>query len=398
MSNTPNAEFFDGNSAHAHQSYVTLEGESLTIARADADTVIWRLSELELVSGGKPGQAMRLKKKSDPGSRLILPEGELADTIARGQKHISRGHARRFWKGVAASVACVVVLVGTGYAVLTLAPRALAGYLPDKVVNAFADNLEKSLIKKSKRCELPAGQNALNVMMRRVLSGAEDPPTFSLRVYDMRSALKKPVVNAFALPGGRIVVSSGLIHSAKTPDEVAGVLAHELGHVAHKHPEAAIVRIYGLQVFASIFTGGAGGETVSSIAGLLAVLRHSREAEEEADTYASDIMGKANIDPKGLKAFFTRLMKRTIKRKSKPSAAKSDDKAKTETAESGDKDRQKKQEKKSKLSERLQPLGSIFSTHPPTRERISRLKARPGGSEPEVLSSAQWSDLRRICQ
>jgi predicted Zn-dependent protease len=105
-----------------------------------------------------------------------------------------------------------------------------------------------------------------------------------------------------------MVMSAGLIAKAQSPDEVAGVLAHELGHVALRHPEAAIVRVYGLQAIISIFTAGQGAETISSVAGILALLSYSREAEEEADAYASKVMDRAQIDPKGLRTFFTRCL------------------------------------------------------------------------------------------
>jgi predicted Zn-dependent protease len=261
-----------------------------------------------------------------------------------------------------------------------LPPSALAGFLPDKVVNSFADGLEKSVIKNAKRCNAPAGEAALNKMMKRVLSGAENPPTFSLRVFDIRQANKKQLVNAFALPGGRMVMSAGLIAKAQSPDEVAGVLAHELGHVALRHPEAAIVRVYGLQAIISIFTAGQGAETISSVAGILALLSYSREAEEEADAYAIKVMDRAQIDPKGLRTFFTRLLERSPLGKKKTDGTKS-------AGEDAD----------SSFTDRLKPLTDMFSTHPGTKSRIDRLKPRDGGSEPPILTDAEWRALKRIC-
>jgi Zn-dependent protease with chaperone function len=380
MLGKPNAEYFDGTSAHSHLAHVTYDGRNLTISRDGHPTVIWRITEVELVSGGKRGQALRLKQAGNHGSRLTLPEGDLADRIVDSQQHIRRGHLNRFFKGAAISVGIVVVLGVIGYAALAIAPSALAGFLPDKVVNSFADGLEKSVIKTAKRCNAPAGEAALNKMMKRVLSGAENPPTFSLRVFDIRQANKKQLVNAFALPGGRMVMSAGLIAKAQSPDEVAGVLAHELGHVALRHPEAAIVRVYGLQAIISIFTAGQGAETISSVAGILALLSYSREAEEEADAYASKVMDRAQIDPKGLRTFFTRLLERSPLGKKKTDGTKS-------AGEDAD----------SSFTDRLKPLTDMFSTHPGTKSRIDRLKPRDGGSEPPILTDAEWQALKRIC-
>jgi Zn-dependent protease with chaperone function len=380
MLGKPNAEYFDGNSAHSYLAHVSYDGRNLSISRDGHPAVIWRITEVELVSGGKRGQALRLKQAGNHGSRLTLPEGELADRIVDSQQHIRRGHINRFIKGAAVAIAIVLVLGAAAYATLAVAPSALAGLLPDRVVNSFADGLEKSVIKSAKRCNAPAGEAALNKMMKRVLSGAQDPPTFSLRVFDIRQANKSQLVNAFALPGGRMVVSAGLIDKAQSPDEVAGVLAHELGHVSLRHPEAAIVRVYGLQAIISIFTAGQGAEAVSSVAGILAVLSYSREAEEDADTYAIKVMERAQIDPRGLRTFFIRLFDRSPLGRKKTQGSSS-------AGDGGD----------TTFSERLKPLSDMFSTHPGTKSRIERLKPREGGSQPPVLTNAEWQALKKIC-
>ncbi len=370
-----NAEFFDGGSAMARLVHVRVEGAALVIAQTGAPDVHWPLNNVEMVFGGKPGQALRLKLHGDHGSRLTLPEGSAADAVIAAAPSILSGHKRRFWKGVGISVAVVLGIGVAGYATLAVAPQALARFIPDNVVNSFADGLEKSVIKSSKRCDAPAGQDALNKIARRIVSGAGDPPVFSLRVFDIRQSGSKKLVNAFALPGGRMVFSAGLIENAGSADEVAGVLAHELGHVALRHPEAAIVRVYGMQMLLSVFTAGQGAESIGSIAGILAVLQYSRAAEAEADAYALEIMEKAKVDPKGLQSFFTRLLKK---------------KSGVDTA--------KKQDDSTSLRKRIEPFTDLFSTHPGTDDRIARLKPRAGGTEPAILSATEWNALKAICK
>ncbi len=370
-----NAEFFDGKSAMARLVHVRVGHDMLVISQGGAPDVRWPLNNVELVSGGKPGQALRLKLYGDHGSRLTLPEGSAADTVISAAPSILSGHRRRFWRGVAISVGVVLAIAAAGYATLAIAPQALARFIPDEVVNSFADSLEKSVIKSSKRCDAPAGQDALNKVARRIVSGADNPPTFSLRVFDIRRTGNKKLVNAFALPGGRMVFSAGLIENAGSPDEIAGVLAHELGHVALRHPEAAIVRVYGLQMLLSLFTAGQGADNLGSIAGVLAVLRYSRAAEAEADAYAIEVMEKAKVDPRGLQTFFTRLIK---KKTGSGTGKKSDD--------------------STSFSKRIEPFTDLFSTHPGTDERIAQLQPRPGGTEPAILSDAEWKALKAICK
>ncbi len=374
MATTHNAEYFDGNAAVGHLVFVRLVRDKIVISQSGRPDIEWPVTGVELVSGGKPGQALRLKRNGDHGSRLTIPEGETANAIVASAPSILRSHRRRFLSGVGVSLGVVLGIGLLGYAALAVAPQMLAGFIPDKIINSFADGLEKSVIKSAKRCDARAGTDAMNAIARRIIAGADNPPTFSLRVFDIRQADGKKMVNAFALPGGRMVFSAGLIENADSPDEVAGVLAHELGHVALKHPEAAIVRVYGLQMFLSLFSAGQGAETISSIAGVLAVLRYSRSAEADADAYAVQVMEKAKVDPKGLQTFFTRLLNR---------------KDTTEKTEQKD--------ESSSLSKQIEPLTDLFSTHPGTGDRISRLKPRPGGTEPAIITSAEWQALKDIC-
>lgn len=369
-----NAEFFDGKSAMARLVHVEVRRDNLVISQNALPDIQWQLKNIELVSGGKPGQALRLKLRGDHGSRLTLPEGATADTLVATAPSIISAHKRRFWAGAGISVAVVLGIGVAGYATLAVAPQALARFIPDKVVDSFADGLEKSVIKSSKRCSSTQGQDALNKIARRVVSGAENPPTFSLRVFDIRKSSKKRLINAFALPGGRMMFSAGLIENAGSADEVAGVMAHELGHVALRHPEAAIVRVYGLQMFLSLFTAGQGADTISNVAGVLAVLKYSRGAEAEADAYAVKVLDNSKVDPKGLQTFFARLQKK---------------KAVTGTG--------KPREESSSLRKQIEPFTDLFSTHPGTDDRIANIKPRPGGTEPAILSDAEWKALKEIC-
>ncbi len=372
--NTHNAEFFDGKSAMARLVNIQVRRDNLVISQNALPDIQWPLRNVELVSGGKPGQALRLKLRGDHGSRLTLPEGPAADTLIAVAPSILSAHKRRFWSGVGIAVASVLAIAAAGYATMAIAPQVLARFIPDEVVNSFADGLEKSVIKSSKRCDSPPGRDALNKIARRVVSGADDPPTFSLRVFDIRTGGKKRLVNAFALPGGRMVFSAGLIENAGSADEVAGVMAHELGHVAHRHPEAAIVRVYGMQVFMSVFTAGQGADTISNIAGLLAVLRYSRAAEVEADAYAVEVLDNAKVNPKGLQTFFRRLLK-------KNTGTGADRPGKDSSA----------------LKKRIEPFTDLFSTHPGTSDRISSIKPRAGGTDPAILTDQEWNALKKIC-
>ena len=140
----------------------------------------------------------------------------------------------------------------------------------------------------------------------RVMDELRDPET----PYDLRITLvEQDDLNAMALPGGRVVVFSGLVTASPTPDALAGVLAHELCHVERRHTLKHLLRAIGMLQFASAAVGGGidGFEIaetfVEASSGLL-VLKYSRLAETESDTLAVGKLRKAGRNPGGLIDFF----------------------------------------------------------------------------------------------
>jgi predicted Zn-dependent protease len=132
---------------------------------------------------------------------------------------------------------------------------------------------------------------------------ANSPYQFTVTV------VKSPVVNAFALPGGSVVVFTGLIKEAKSPEEVAGVLGHELNHVLQRHGMERIVKTLGVMAVAAIVFGDQQG--LIGLAKQLGVeiitLKYNRDQETEADLTGLRLLHKAKVDPAGMIAFFERL-------------------------------------------------------------------------------------------
>ena len=103
------------------------------------------------------------------------------------------------------------------------------------------------------------------------------------------------MVNAVALPGGQVMLFDGLVQQADSPEELAGVLAHEVGHVRERHVMTALLRQFGLSI---LLAGADSG---------LAAMGYSRDAEREADDYARARMAQSNISPMGAAGFFERM-------------------------------------------------------------------------------------------
>ena len=195
-------------------------------------------------------------------------------------------------------------------------------------------------------CRAPSGQKALDDLARRL-----SPSDRSIRI----GVVNIPIVNAVALPGGRILVFRGLIDEARSPDEVAGVVAHEIGHVENRHVMVALLRRFGLGLL--IGSGGSAAEYGQA----LLDARYSRAAESEADEFSVKQLLQAGISPAATAGFFRRM-------------------SKEEVGMGG-------------------PLVYLAS-HPPSDERRRRFEAAAASGRMSfgpALSPAQWAALRSIC-
>jgi Zn-dependent protease with chaperone function len=113
-----------------------------------------------------------------------------------------------------------------------------------------------------------------------------------------------PAINAFAMPGGVVVVHTGLIKAVKRPEELAGVLAHEMQHVELRHSLKGLIKEMGLRGLWAASTGDLAGTVAGQAAVKLTSLRFSRDAEREADKHGFATLVSRNIDPQGMVDFF----------------------------------------------------------------------------------------------
>lgn len=112
-------------------------------------------------------------------------------------------------------------------------------------------------------------------------------------------------VNAFAMPGGFVVVHTGLIQLADTPEELAGVLAHEVQHVEQRHSLRAMAQSLGLYAVLSLLVGDT--SSLASLGGDLLKLKFSRNHETEADREGLKALVAAGIRPEGMRDFFAKM-------------------------------------------------------------------------------------------
>ncbi len=141
--------------------------------------------------------------------------------------------------------------------------------------------------------------------------------------HDVR-VVKSDRVNAFTLPGGHILVCSGLIEFSEDPEEVAAVVAHEMGHVEKRHVMERLKREFGKSVLFSILGGGSGGGAlIRDIASSTVSATFNRSQEREADEYALRLMEASRIDPDHLGELFKRMREEKYSGRGVPTILKS---------------------------------------------------------------------------
>jgi len=198
-----------------------------------------------------------------------------------------------------------------------------------KLGRQFSAKIEEEL----KICDDPDISSYINQLGQRLVRHSDRPNiTYYFKVVNDNA------INAFAVPGGYVYVNLGLIRFANTEAELAGVMAHEVGHVVGRHGMKQLTKQYGFVALAQLLLGEDKSrlETLATevvTSGFL--LKYSREAEREADFLAVKQMHSSGIDPNGITAFFEKLLG----------------------------------------AEKRQPtkVERLLSTHPRTKERVSRV-------------------------
>lgn len=153
----------------------------------------------------------------------------------------------------------------------------------------------------------PAVEQYVEGLARKLVTQTtgERPTAWSWFVID-----DPEMVNAFATPGGRIYVYTGLLLAADNEAEVVGILGHEIGHVVGHHSARQLVGAYGLQAVTQMALGKDAGDVSKIAAGLAgkgAQLAYGRDMELEADLDGARYSSRAGYDPRGLATFFQKL-------------------------------------------------------------------------------------------
>ncbi len=315
------AQYFDGKTAVPHTVFIVpgpISAAGITVLQVRAAAGEHLLAEWsgdEIIPVGSLHDVpLQLRRKKDTGERLNISTPESRHFVVSwlGPK-LHRAKLRKVWKWAAAAGLAWVALTllwlnmnAVMSAVVSVVPESWEHSLGEQSKEQIARVLTVTPVGDIPWCAAPAGGQALEELTARLIfedryfAGQGGPVDVSV--------LDSKIANAFALPGRHIVITSAMLEAADNPDQLAGVLAHELGHVQERHSLNRVIRAYGIGLLFQLVAGQ--GELFNAVGGLgntLVDSKFSRDDEGLADALAVERLARAGINPAALAELFTAL-------------------------------------------------------------------------------------------
>jgi Zn-dependent protease with chaperone function len=349
------AVYFDGASSRKH--LVSLHfGERLELIEDGAVIAAWSYDDIRRLDAS--ADLLRVHAVAAPPlARLEIRDAQTQQALlSRCHALGARGEAGRsalrivFWSLAAICSIVVVALFGVPLAADRLAPL-VPGFVEQRL--GEATDRQVRLMFGDKVCTGAAGEAAFATLIDKLRrAGGIDTPLAA-------HVLASNVPNAFALPGGHVYLLNGLLQKAQNVDEVAGVLAHELGHVHNRDSLRKLIQNGGTSFVIGLLFGDVfGASAVIFASRSLIDASYSREAEARADAFAIDVMHKLGRPAKPLGDLLLRVTGAQANR-----------------------------------------IPTILASHPLTENRMAAIaKADRLASGPDILGFGDWRALKDICK
>jgi predicted Zn-dependent protease len=361
------ARYHDGHVAAVHDVVCRLDGKDLVIADATSGDEYDRWEAAEVFPLHTRRDELRIGVHGRPyGARLAFNGRKLAGHAHDLLPALARKHRQERGRQVRtmalATAALVSVVVAYIYGVPLIA-RNIVGFVPPaweaQLGETAVAQIEAALREEAgfEVCDPDPDSLANRAIARfaaRAVEGTGTPFVPDIKV------IRTAVPNAFALPGGHSFYFSALLEQTQSPDEFAGVMAHELGHVVHRHGMEQLISTSATGLLIGFILGDMTGLSVAGgIGAALIDSRFSRDAEREADRFAADVARRMAFQPAGL----TNLLERV----------------------SGD--------------DNMSRAFALLSTHPLTSERRAALEefAAPDADLAPAFTAQEWAAIKAMC-
>ena len=361
---------FDGRSSQKHLVDVELTPQEIILKAPGDKPIRWAYPQLRWAADTSPFHIEHCAEGDEGLETLVVDDPDFYRSVLEiaPKSFSSRENESKFnWKLYSVGI---LVLIFSAYVFIKTVPSFLADQMVEKIPIEWEVTVGQAILKMLLVAQKPDPE-VLKVLQDTVDFLKESLPgnPYDLKVY----ILPVEQVNALALPGGPIVIFEGLIDKAESPEELAGVLAHEIQHILLRHSTRGILRNLAKSMLVTLFLGDVNSvmEGIIQLAGQLETLGLSREMEAEADQKGMELILAANIDPHGMIRIFKKLMQEDFSQKKLP---------------------------KGKPVSEENDLSSYFSTHPSSQNRLARLEKQMRSHENRIWTplfpNLDWNEIK----
>jgi predicted Zn-dependent protease len=362
--NLRDPHYFDGDRATPWPVRLVISSDqtALRLERAGEPDINWPVAEVRRVADQAGRDQTVLRWTGDPLARLVIRDRTMLRAFPALDKRAPPKGRGRLAAWALAAIGAVALQV---FVLIPLLANQLAEFIPAEGERALGEatlGQIRSAMGDAELgdvgiCDNPDGLAALQKMETRLTENLDLEQPLSVHV------LNHKMVNAFALPGGYVTFFDGLIQKATSPEQVASVFAHEIGHVVSRDPTRNALRSAGsIGILGLLFGDFAGGAVVLFLSERLINAQYTQTAEAQADEFAIATMIAADLTPASLGDFFDVLRQ-----------------------EFGDRNSESVMEH--------------FQSHPALGDRIEAARAAAPKEQRtrKILTAEEWQALRNIC-
>ena len=376
--------YYDGKSPQRHPVKLRLNPQHLHLIFPDKPLLSWPYSGLRMTRTGSDGpirlERFLVKNEVTPRSVVVEDPEFLAEAhrVAPGALGSFLAPPQRRNLRRALIVLALVIIPPLFFGIwkfgLPVLSDTFAGNIPVAWEEKLGVTVYETMFQPPLKEPPPELRKALDVISERLLTAVPHQP-YKFHIYVHPGNM----VNALALPGGTVVVFQGLINASKTPEELAGVLAHEYQHVLLKHSTRGIIRQMAVTIVLAAMLGDSNSALalILEMAGELEALNFNRGMETEADKEGMKMVLASGIDPQGMVRIFKKLEEEELRMLGM-------DKKDGENGEDGEKE--------------VPDWMRLLSTHPAGKDRVAMLTRMAEESTPNIrplLPDVEWTRMHR---
>jgi Zn-dependent protease with chaperone function len=297
---------------HYYQATVFLSAVTITIRYINEENqekdVYWLTKDIIAFNKQIIGGELEYRNNWGETERLGIRDQQLIDALQKVLSHhrvFGKAHTRvlgNIWVKLAI-IAGIILLLLVGlylWLVPILGERMAKGFSKEAEIN-MGEQMYQSVKQ----------QYRIDVQKTAILNDFYKQLHYDVGYPVSITVVESNEMNAFAIPGGHIVVYDAILDQMKTPEELAALLGHEASHIALRHSLRNIFRSMARQMFISLIVGDQSGiaSVVVNNADALKGLQYSRSLETEADDNGLQLMQKSNINPQGMRRLMQMLQK-----------------------------------------------------------------------------------------